>query len=264
MAKPAEFFVGITDFFSILLPGAVMTFVLEHIAKSRQLHILSYEPAEKTAQYAAFLVSAYVIGHVIDLIGASVIDTIYDLTFAHWKRSSDTLSLWHWMLRSPKRLAVETKDWFYNIFSPSEKCLFSPTEKSSRLENELLRAASKFAGAECPPGINVYKWSRAWTMLRSGSASAEVERMQANSKFFRGMIIVSAITAIYLFFADPNHPPHARAWAWACVALAAAFFLRFCDLRWKAVEQTYAFYIALHQLQLRNEASHDTHGNSAY
>jgi hypothetical protein len=41
------------------------------------------------------------------------------------------------------------------------------------------------------------------------------------------------------------HVPFGRLGAVVCLVLAFTSFLRFCDLRWKAVQQTYWFFIAL-------------------
>lgn len=254
MANPAEFFVGITDFFSILLPGAVMTFVLLCIEKTQCANIFDKLPLGREGRYAVFFVAAYLVGHVIDMIGASVIDHIYDLTYAHWKRN-DAMSLLQWLQGTPARLTIEAQHWFQSVFSPPEETMFSSREAPVRLENDLLRAARKLGERERPPGINVYKWSRSWTMLESNSASTEIERLQANSKFFRGMVTVSAITAICLFLIPIQcaqyyrYAPYLKLAGWACLILALACFLRYGDLRWKAVEQTYAFYIALRWLR---------------
>ncbi len=233
MAKPADFFVGITDLFSIILPGAVMTFVLLCIVKTNYAVTFDKLPLEGVGGYAAFLVAAYLLGHVIDLIGASVIDNLYDLIYANWKRS-EPISLRQWLKATPNRLWIEVRHGYRSIFHKRED--------NPRLENKLLVVAREVAGKDRPPGVNVYKWARSWTMLKSGAASTEIERLQANSKFFRGMVTVSAITGICFFTLQA---PHAKAWGWACIALAVACFFRFSDLRWKAVEQTYVFFIAL-------------------
>ena len=234
MAKPADFFVGITDFFSILLPGAAMSFVLVRFAEKQHPHLLDELGLEGNGGYVAFLVAAYLLGHVIDLIGASLFDGLYDLTYANWKRS-EPLSLLEWVKQTPARLWAEARHWFHSMLVSREP--------NPRAEDELLRTAKALSESERPPGVNTYKWTRSWTLLKSSAASTEIERLQANSKFFRAMVTVSAITSI-LFFTSQTH-----AWGWVCLVLAVACFFRFSDLRWKAIQQTYAFYIALHKIQ---------------
>jgi hypothetical protein len=118
----------------------------------------------------------------------------------------------------------------------------SRDNESERLDDALFRKAKDLAEADRPPRINVYKWSRVWITLKSQSASREVERMQANSKFFRGMIAVSAFTGVSSFVLCV---PFTAVGGWVCLLLAFVCFLRYCNLRWKAVEQSYAYFIAL-------------------
>jgi len=183
----------------------------------------------------AFLVVAYLLGHVTDLIGASLIDTVYDLTYAHWKRSQPT-TFWLWMVETPLRLSVALKYRLVRIFSVQVR-------ESPLLEDDLFRRARGLAGFERPAGVNVYKWSRIWMTLKSPSASSEVERLQANSKFFRGMVTVTAITCICCFV---YRYPFAVTGGLVCLLLSAGSFVRYCELRWKAVQQTYGSFIALH------------------
>jgi hypothetical protein len=81
LSKPGDLFVGATDFFSVLLPGVALTFVLLwRFGDLLGLALLG----EKTWQAAAFLTVAYILGHFVDLIGAVALDRIYDLTYAGW------------------------------------------------------------------------------------------------------------------------------------------------------------------------------------
>ena len=56
------------------------------------------------------------------------------------------------------------------------------------------------------------------------------------------MVTASAIAAVLCL---ANRVPHPRRSAGFCAALAIVSFLRFSNLRWKAVQQTYRFFIAL-------------------
>jgi hypothetical protein len=244
MAKPTDFFVGITDLFSIILPGAALTFVAlraEEWAKKDVLGLLRLEGNER---YVAFLVVAYLLGHVVDMIGASVIDNLYDLTYANWKRSYP-VSFLRWLLETPGRILVELKHWLRAGISSRER-------KIERLDDDLFRAAKDRAGNERPEGINVYKWSRTWVMIKSASASSEIDRLQASSKFFRSMVTVFGIA---WFCALKLGGPFSRRVGWACLVLSCASFLRYSDLRWKAVQQTYGFFVALRSMKNESASS---------
>jgi hypothetical protein len=96
----------------------------------------------------------------------------------------------------------------------------------------------------------VYQWSRAWIAVKSPFAFTEIERLQANSKFFRGLVTVSLITAILSL---KGHSLLARGAAIVCLLLALTSYMRYCDLRWKAVQQTYRFFIALRSGERENK-----------
>lgn len=90
MAKPTDFFVGITDLFSIILPGASIAYVCIKVEEHLETDILGLRRLSHTNEgYIAFFVVSYLLGHAMDMVGAVVLDSLYDLTYAHWKRSND-------------------------------------------------------------------------------------------------------------------------------------------------------------------------------
>jgi hypothetical protein len=71
--EPQKFFIGVIDLFSVLLPGAVLTFLL----KGPLWQLLGYKPGSD--EVVIFLVVSYLLGHFIFLIGSAVLDDrIYD------------------------------------------------------------------------------------------------------------------------------------------------------------------------------------------
>jgi len=74
MARPGDFFVGVLDFFAILLPGAVAAAILAPLVA----------PLTSDAQrWTAFLLSAFFLGHLIFLLG-SYIDGVYNALRERW------------------------------------------------------------------------------------------------------------------------------------------------------------------------------------
>ena len=208
MAKPSDFFVGVTDLFSIILPGLALTLIAVQMEQQAGHDLLGLRQSlGEKEQYLAFFVGAYIAGHVVDLIGALVLDRVYDVTYARWKRhprSTDT--------------------------APSG--LYDP----------LFAEASRLASSAMPQGDRVYQWSRASIALTSATAFNEIEQKQAGSKFFRSMVIVSLLLALL--------PLAHIASVWrilVALGFAIAFFIRYSDLRWKAVQQTYRFFIVIQQ-----------------
>jgi hypothetical protein len=83
--KPADFFVGLVDFFAILLPGAILTFWLYKCLEHRGGSLLGFLPdlPEGWVTFAASAISAYVLGHLLFVIGSLCVDPVYDW----WKDS---------------------------------------------------------------------------------------------------------------------------------------------------------------------------------
>ena len=78
MSKPSEFYVGVLDFFAILLPGAIAAAILAPKIGHYVLGPLIAVPASDAAAWATFLTFSYFLGHLIFLIG-SYIDRLYDV-----------------------------------------------------------------------------------------------------------------------------------------------------------------------------------------
>lgn len=251
MAKPTDFFVGITDLFSIILPGALMTYIWIVAEQHSSAGLLGPVKATHTnTEYLSFLAMSYLVGHGMDMVGAVVLDNLYDHTFADWKRSR-LISPRRWLIEMPARLMEELrKNWTY----------FKTGVKDDRDDKSdaLLHRAKVLAIPAIVQGDPIYQWCRSSIVLRSPLAFSEIERLQANSKFFRGMVTTLLITAILsLTIRVPFHLLGAA----VCIALAVASFLRYCQLRWKAVQQTYRFYIALQTMPLIPEAETEDTSN---
>jgi hypothetical protein len=230
--KPSDFFVGVTDVFSIFLPGAAVTYICLQIRP----HMLGLRDlGDKNERYLAFFALSYLLGHVVDMIGAMFLDNFYDLTYAHWKRSHPE-SVKEWLQKSPGRFWEEFVE-MKRRFRVSRKSL------RTRLEDELLKTAKESLLPSMWAGEGgAYQWCRTWVSLKNPGALSEVERLQANSKFFRAMVIVSVLAGLLSF--KYGSPFGARGGV-VCLLVAGLSFIRFSDQRWKAVQQTYRFFIAL-------------------
>jgi hypothetical protein len=73
---PQKFFIDLMDFFSILLPGALLTFILMGDAGSVVLGLRASELVGPEG-WAAFLFVSYLLGHLVFLLG-SWLDEFYD------------------------------------------------------------------------------------------------------------------------------------------------------------------------------------------
>src|SRR5262245_11100963 len=82
--KPGDFFLSVLDFFAILLPGSLATWlVTRYVSPEDILRYLSLgsHTADGVTLWVAFLLSSYVLGHFVFMAG-SKLDTSYD----RWRR----------------------------------------------------------------------------------------------------------------------------------------------------------------------------------
>jgi hypothetical protein len=75
--KPGDYYVGVVDFFAILMPGAALAAVLAAGGAAARLAPLVVVPTEGAAGWVAFLGAAYVLGHLVHL-AASLLDAPMD------------------------------------------------------------------------------------------------------------------------------------------------------------------------------------------
>lgn len=76
-AKPADLFVGVVEFFSVLLPGAFLTFAFERLPATRVFGSVLPALRDPSERWIAFAFSSYLVGHFVFQIG-SLLDGSYD------------------------------------------------------------------------------------------------------------------------------------------------------------------------------------------
>jgi hypothetical protein len=78
--------------------------------------------------------------------------------------------------------------------------------------------------------------------LRSPGALVEVRRHEADSKFFRSLIVVLLVIVVFLIFKG--------AWLESvfCLVLVGASFGRYAEQRWKAAQRAYEYLLAIESL----------------
>ncbi|MBL8189914.1 MAG: hypothetical protein JNK38_18005 [Acidobacteria bacterium] len=89
--KPSDLFVGIVDFFSVLLPGAVLAFALQ-LAKVGFIESQLNHRSTQT-KWIVFVLASYLLGHFVFLIGAAFLDDWYDATYAKRRYSGNEAQL---------------------------------------------------------------------------------------------------------------------------------------------------------------------------
>jgi hypothetical protein len=201
--KPGDFLVGLIDFFAVLLPGAILAFAFKQQAMTRVFNG-SVFPALSgdTAQWTVFIIGSYLLGHFVFWAGALLDDTVYD-----WYRE--------------KGLNRRGD----HAFKEAEKIKYRQVGDSR--EEEV---------------INPFQWAKATVHLLYPSAAGEIHRFEANSKFFRSMIVVLTLICVKLIYYG--------AWVefFLFLGLTLASFLIYASLRNKGGKVAYNYLITLDRM----------------
>lgn len=201
MAELEKFYVGMIDFFSILLPGAVLAYTLRWLAQANDDWLLQLPaPASVAEGWSVFVVASYVLGHFLFLIGSLMLDKLYD-------RFKDS--------------------WFDATANPALSKLLAM--KKQAFESRGLDDAA----------INAFQWSKCRLALEAPAALQQVNRFEADSKFFRSFTVV-ALILMAIFAANGL-----RVYALISLLFSALSFWRFCEQRFKSTRQAYWFLLTM-------------------
>jgi hypothetical protein len=155
--KPGDFYVGVIDFFSILLPGSLLVGTIATMVPMPS----SLEPllGSDTARWVAFALAAYALGHFVFLISA-LLDILYDkYRPLRWPNANDA--------EQPFKQAAALHYAQFPVGKP---------------------------GDGVP--MNTFKWAKSVLMMRAPAALADVNRYEADSKFFRSMAVVLPLVGV--------------------------------------------------------------------
>jgi hypothetical protein len=198
--KPGDFLIGVLDFFAILLPGGMATWLVTRYIPRPALesHLGLGSSPDPLTVWIVFFLSAYVLGHFVFMAG-SRLDPIYD----RWRE---------------RKKPTEDDDAF---------------QAARKLRNEL---TADLQG----PGFSVLKWCRAYIQIHAPGARAEIDRLEADSKFFRGMIVIALMFTAHFLLTERS--PLISA---ACIGLGTLAYSRYREQRWKMTELSYGTAVIL-------------------
>jgi hypothetical protein len=228
--EPQKFFIGIIDLFSVLLPGAVLTFLLK--APLWQILVYKAKLQVQTAYpggaegVAIFLITSYLLGHFIFLIGSAALDDhIYDrvkvATFADQVRR----------VAKGEELSPSWARLLAKVFFKNNTAV--PVSHAAKIKEYYLNPLS------ASPSVNAFQWAKAQLSLDHPEALASVQRFEADSKFFRSLFVVLCIICPW------SAVTHQYPLAMACLPLLVLAFWRYFDERGKATNQAYWYVITL-------------------
>ncbi len=227
--EPQKFFVGLVDFFSILLPGLALAYLTKH-----EVALLSGRsgfPLADTESVLVLLFVAYLAGHVLFLLGSFLDDLVYD----SWRKLTLLGQLNR--LASGKALAAR---WRRKLAASAVLFGRSP---DAALQRAIVFRARALGAIGADGSINTFKWCKSVLLKTFPEGALEVQRFEAASKFFRSFVpMLMVLGGVYLVRG-------ALVSAAACTVGLVLVTLRYIDQRFKATEQAYIHVLALGSLE---------------
>jgi len=220
--EPQKLFIGLMDFFSILLPGAFVTYLLKD-SVGPQLLGARYASIAGSEGWAAFLFASYLCGHLIFLL-SSWLDEFYD---AARRRTLNAQIAG--VARDGKVPAWPLRAFVWLVFKREQNRALDRVIKIKRQMLGRIRAED---------AVNAFQWSKILLNIRSQPSLTVVQRFEADSKFFRCF----AVVLLLLLIASPWQ----RSWPIPVVlVLFLLAFWRYMEQRYKATNQAYWSVITL-------------------
>ncbi len=223
--EPQNFFIGLIDFFSILLPGALLTYLLMGEVGPVVLGD-RYSKLDGAEAWAAFLFASYLFGHLVFLLG-SWLDEFYDWARRYTLNAQIALLARRGHLRFwPARALI----WL--VFKAERNVA---VDRAGKIKQQALGAL------QAKDAINNFQWCKALLNAESPASLAVVQRFEADSKFFRSFTVV-----LLLLLASW---PLQHRWPLAGVPVVLVLLLlalwRYMEQRFKATNQAYWSVITL-------------------
>lgn len=229
--EPQKFFIGLVDFFSILMPGAMLTYLgKDWIAM--KLSLESGFSLDSVEMGFVFFVVSYLLGHFIFLASSLLDEVVYDplRDCTDWGQIDKRLVKGKNLSARWKRLLVK------------KKWLFGKDPDNAVMQVQWIKArALKGLGAES--AINAFHWCKARLIKDLPEGLLVVQHFEAASKFFRSFVIVLGILALF-YFSQGN-------WITAalCMVGIVPAMWPYINQRFKATQQAYWFVITLKALK---------------
>jgi 8-oxo-dGTP pyrophosphatase MutT (NUDIX family) len=170
--EPQKFFIGLMDFFSILLPGALLTYFVQDTAGPWLFG--ERWKVDETESAIRFLFSSYLLGHFIFLAGSWIDEVIYD----PYRKGTEAGQIER--LASGKKLSPR---WLRVLATRFFKYDDETLRQVLRIKNRYIEPARRVA-------LNAFQWSKARLTIEKPGTMANVERVEADSKFFRSLAVV--------------------------------------------------------------------------
>lgn len=225
--EPQKFFIGLVDFFTIVMPGAMLTYVAKDWGAKNLLGIDAGLPLNHAEQVIVFLFFSYLLGHFVFLISAILDEWVYDRVRA-WTD-------WGQITKRLVKGEPLSADWKRKF--ATSKLMFRENADNAVIHAQRIKARA-LASIEAEDAVNAFQWCKARLTKDLPEGLLAVQRFEADSKFFRSFFVVlAALTLVYAFRVE-----------WAALLCLVGMLLalwRYIDQRFKSTQQAYWFVISL-------------------
>jgi 8-oxo-dGTP pyrophosphatase MutT (NUDIX family) len=214
---PQKFFIGLTDFFTIMLPGALLAY-LGKDQFARWIDRSSF-PLNDAESVSVFLVGSYLLGHLLFLLSAELDELVYDRLRGLTPRGQRVA-----LSKGLMPASTRARAWGRRLFGDGA---------DAALERILSLKARALGPLEADKAVNAFQWCKAHLTSAQPAAMNTVQRFEADSKFFRSMVVALPVLAL-LYAIDLK-----MGRAVACLAATVPTLWRYIDQRFKATQQAY-------------------------
>lgn len=214
--KPGDLLLGVFDFFAFVLPGIMATWLLvQYIPPAALRQALTFNVADQQGPHEWALLTAF-------LLSSYTLGHFVSLMGAQLDSSYD-----HWLRRTRPHATDKTY------------------QAARRLHEHLNREL--FGG-----DLTTLKWAKAYIQVQASAARGEIDRLEADQKFFRSLVVIFALFAAH-FFLRQSAPMIGL----ACIGAAVFSYHRFRDQRWKETELIFTTAVIIHSIGVLKSAAVD-------
>jgi len=247
--EPQKFFIGLVDFFSILLPGALLTYLLKDEMGPWILGQEGYTKLTGTEETMVFLFSSYLFGHFLFLVGSLLDNFLYDPI----RNGTDDAQIKR--LLQGRKLSPRFVRWLASLFF------------KSRADTALDRVVSIKEGylkrIEAPNAINAFQWCKLRMAKDFPEALVTVNRFEADSKFFRSFCPVLFVFFSKTLYCCITTKSHALATeSLILLVLVCLALWRYMGQRFKSTQQAYWAILTLEADSQKRQTNADRSDSS--
>jgi len=209
--KPQTFFMGVVDFFSVLLPGAMFTWFVKVMFYDKNISFQTFfkMPESEAGQWLAFIIIAYITGNLLFVFSSLIVDAVYDPYLRKLVRPKYKIDL-----------EVKTASEIRNNFLDTDEWILKLYERNNLTTQEVRDIYSK----SYREIINPFKWCQYYLLYNNQEALSEVKKTEADSKFFRSLVL----TFFIMFITAPDSKNYT---VWVALFLSGLCIYLFISMR---------------------------------